>query len=1631
MIRFIENIGDYYSQHFFTDDFHKKVFDKAGYITQKKDSDGNKTANHLTEINARISPLREKYFRFKNDLLNIQREKDKVKRTSDFHRDVLETLGYINGTPEYSHPVFINDTEVIPVRYNYTKGGKPYLFIMEMKAIVHEGDKEPMGIYEQTWDRGEWKEVFPPTWGDIILKPDVIKEALSELFLLPEDERPTYVIMLAGAKIFLIHYEKWKYDSFLLFDLEQLFAEVVNDRNYLSLFYALLAKTNFLGTTDSLLQSLDEDAHKAAYGVTQNLKKGVIYAVESLANEAIWYKKTSAKTHNEKQAIEKLMAEDRFASALKDECLSLVYRLLFLFYAEAREDLEILPVKDLTYQKGYSLEMLRDLEMVPLTTDSSRNGYFISKSLWKLFDHLHAGVKTKHGFEMKPLDSPLFDNAELNHLSGVQFRNVVLQQIIRRLSLSDSSGKKRRGRISYGNLGINQLGSVYESLLAFSGFFAADTLIEVKAADDTNDTEDTFLVPLARRDEFKEAEIVKDKDEYGNTIHDKQIPKGQFVYRLNGRDRKKSASYYTPEVLTQTTVKYTLKGIIDRLKERIDKNAKDDSNVADELLALKILEPAMGAAAFHNEVINQLADAYLELKETEEVRKGRTRIVPGSYNDELQKVKAFIAANNVYGVDLNPTAVELGKLSLWLNCMHRNMETPFFAHRLGTGNAVVGCWLKVYDEQDVVIEFPKEGTTKQRGSPIPRAWWAKAPKRVRWATKGYTRKPGQYYHFLLPDDNMLASVNIPLIKEEIDDANRKAINATKEEKCDNYRKAIAAKKKEFVQPLTRQECARLEKICTVIDALLEENYRQIKGIIKDTTSAYAVWGQPAPQMAMKGYDDKERLAESRNARSAPFYKLRMIMDYWCSLWFWDARQAADFPTRSQWYSEVENILGVDLAALGDTTDPKAILEHIKKYGADKWSLHGSDSRLHIITQLRDQHRFFHHELEFVEVFKERGGFDVIVGNPPWIKILFEEKDIIAEKYPEIVIRKTTAPQVRKLQEEYLSSESQRAGYYNEIVGTEGSAQFMNSIQNYPLLIGQQTNLYKCVLENGFSLTALGGYMGLIHPEGVFDDPNGQPLRKELYPRLRYHFHHRNALKLFSEVHDQQYYSINVYKGNRSEVDFISISNICHPATIDGSFIHDGSGITGGIKIKDEKTNNYVWNLKPHLDRIVHFTEKELTTLAVTFEDSNKWESAKLVAVHSASIISVLEKLGKFGSSVREYENKVTVCWDETNDVNAGNIVRLEKTHFANISKCELIYSGPHFYISNPLYKTPIEICKLRTDYDTIDLLYVEETFVPRTNYVPQKWGENGSYFLPGIVKNTSSEQPKKYSNWLDFYKLGFRKMLNQPGDRTLTSAILLPNTTHTNGVISIVFKESKQLVELASISSSIILDFFIKTVGASNLTESRMSAFPLGVDKIFLPHLFSRTLLLNCLNRYYAPLWQENWQEAYIQDQWSKDDARLKPFNILTPEWNWHTPLRKWYERRQALVEIDVITAMALGLTLDELSLIYNVQFPVLQQNEDDTWYDQKGNIIFTCSKGLVGVGIDRPEWDKITDEVNPMQRKLKEGATYTHIITKSELYMGQQVTYYPPFDKCDRVEDYKVAWAHFEKVFNNDKTSS
>jgi len=1580
MIEFLENIGDYFSQHFFDEDFPKKVFDKSGYGTE-----------HIKEFTSRIAPISEKYYKFKNDYLNLRRTKDKVLRTHQFHTELLEALGYINGVRAYDEPVVMDDNKIIPVRYRFNKNDKPYLYIMEMQPMIQVGDVDADGLYEQSYIKDDWEKVLPNSWDGFDIRPEVIKEALSELFLLPEEERPVYLIMLAGPKIFLIQYEKWKFDSYLLFDLEELFTvtKTASNRNLLALFYALLAKKQFISETESILTGLEEDAHKASYGVTVTLKSAVIYAVEALANEAIEYRLKNAATQDDKRKIVELRNSDNFARELKDECLNFVYRLLFLFYAESREDLEILPIKDSTYQKGYSLEMLRDLEMVALTTESSRNGYFFSESLWKLFDFLHTGSNLKNGFQMRPLDSPLFDNDALIHLQGIQFSNKVLQEIVVRLSLSERTKNKGRGRISYSNLGINQLGSVYESLLSYSGFFAREDLIEVKSAKDKNGSDGTFLVPKTRRDDFKETEILKDSE---HQEQDVLIPKGQFVYRLNGRDRKNSASYYTPEVLTQCTVKYTLKGIIEKLKEQqaIVNGALTGTNCADEILKLKILEPAMGAAAFHNEVINQLAVAYLELKENEEQAAGRKRITPGVYKDELQKVKAFIAANNVYGVDLNPTAVELGKLSLWLNCMHKNMETPFFAHRLGAGNAVVGAWLKAYNDKDCSLEYPKTASGAIAKKPLPKPWWEKAPKRVLWKKDGtLSRKQNQIYHFLLADDNMVPSYGIKLLKEELSDVE---ISAFKDWR------------NEFKQPLTSVEISRLQKISSVIDYLLEEHYKQQKGVIADTSSVYQVYGQPNPQIKAKGYDEKERLAESRKDRSAPYYKLKLVLDYWCSLWFWDVRDVRLLPNRTEWYNEIESILQIDSNELTLDGTEQNIKEQIRKK-AKAGTLFDDDERIKYVEALAQQHRFFHNEIEFIEVFKERGGFDVIVGNPPWVNISMDESGIISEKNPEILIRKFTAPKVKKIAKKILQDDEQlERSYVNEYIVSESTKMFIGAFQNYPLLNGQRNNLYKCILSNSIYLVRSKGFVGMVHPEGVFDDPRAEYMRVVLFQRLKYHFQFRNELMLFAEIdHDAISFGINIYSGFNSDVDFLSINNLFHPTTIESSLNHNGFGLAGGIKIFDESAKKMIWNIKPHKNRVLKITIDELNVFAKAFENSESGRSSKLVAIHTVEIINVLQKLSEFKNKVSNFKYKLTDGLNETNALNDDYLIK--ETTFPDLENYELLISGPHFFVSNPLYKTPREVCEQNSQYDIISLIDLKEDFVPRSNYLPS-------------VKFNNYRKNEQY--WLDSYRVVFSKMLSLKGERTLQPAIICPKISHVNSVISILFDKEADNIEFCGLCSSLLLDFYIKTIGRENLYSDTIQNLILGIDNKFKNELFVRTLLLNSVNQNYSDLWKRNWNDSFKLDSWSKNDSRLKPFRGLTNEWNWETPLRNWFERRQALVEIDVITAMALGLSLEELILMYNVQFPVLQQNEDDTWYDTKGNIVFTVSKGLIGVGLDRGDWNAIA--------AMKAGETFEHTIEKSELYQGKKITYYAPFTKCDRVEDYKTAWAHFEQVFNDKK---
>ena len=1653
MYRFIQNIGDYFNPGYFTEDFKSNVFGTSGYDSEA-----------IKEFNKRFSGLRQKYFDYKQSIIEEALPmKYVLKHTHDFHTVLLEALGYDPREP-YSQWLYLDDSRVVPVRHILKEGNQPQLLIMEMQPMIQRGENSKVeGLFEQQyslppdsnaeparyrWNNWSLVDRHPVPEGCAI-SPKLINQAVEEIFYLPADQRPHYILMLAGNRVYLLEEKQFKRGSYLVFDLEELFAEVSipANRDYYALFYLLCGKQSLAAEGQStLMDRLEEESTKNAFSVTKDLKEGVIHAVEGLANEAIYY---IHEVRNE--AIDE--TDDAFEQKVKDDCITIVYRLLFIFYAEARPELGILPTDNEVYLNGYSLDKLRDLESVEMQKPATQNGYFIHDSLWRLFSMIHNGYneslirQTKEAkdendiplsrtFAVKKIDSPLFDDSKLKVLGGIKYRNFVWQRIIRELSLTKPDSKhKTIGRISYANLGINQLGSVYESLLAYRGFYAEQDYAEVFKAGAEKDG--TYLVPASRLDDFRHDEI-----KFGPDGELFTIPKGTFIYRLNGRDRKKSASFYTPEVLTQSTVKYTLKGFVDRLKD------EKDPFCAQDLLKLKILEPAMGAAAFQNEVINQLAELYISQREKELDK----HVSPTSRRNEIQRVKAYIATKNVYGVDLNPTAIELGKLSLWLNVIHRDMETPYFGHRIALGNAVIGAWLKVFDKSDLYKAEKQGGVTTKL---VCTEWWTKAPHKVHFDTEGkkVRRKKDEIYHFLLPDKNMLGVLSITEQKK----ANPDAV------------KRMNRIKKDWIRPLTEGDISKLQKLSEKIDLLLVKFQQYQTKVDQHTGNNFTVWGQthkPAPNFGMT-YEEKQRLTDTRNSRDSEYHKLKTVMDYWCSLWFWEYKDAGLLPTRDEYWSDIDGILSIDLDktvteqryrlrgnvrnGMEDMFSQKQYeinFDFVNNEQANEPSINNDNTvlptkdeanvilsqykdqqtffstpRTPIVQKLADRYHFFHPMLEFIEVFWLRDGFDIICGNPPWIKLEFDERGIISEYFPEVVIRKTISPDVRKMSNRLFEENANvKKLYQEEETENAGDAAFLNSQVNYPLLEGQQTNLYKCVLENGLDELSNNGFMGLLHPEGTYDDPKGQPLRRVVYHHLRYHFQYQNELSLFAEVHHETKYSENIYGPCQQEVHFASISNLFTPSTVDGCFAHDGHGICGGIK--DENGN---WNVSAHKDRIVWFGEKELKVLADAFENGADWETVKLTSIHASAILDVLTKISQFPHHVADYNPIITVDLDETEAVNSG-IIRRE-TFYPNIDNYEMVYNGPQFFVNNPCYKNPREECKLNSDYDVVDLMNVGQDYASRSNYRPMLNLIDYKKLIPGFECGKDDDGNPIYDNWIDYYKVGFRKMLAISGERSLICAVLQRRTAHINGVISTSFRSGYDSVDMAALCSSAAMDAYIKVMASQNLTSIRIKAFPLGVDEKYNIALRSRTLILNCLTKYYADLWQELWQDEYKAEQWSIDDPRLKPFDTLTREWQWATPLRNYFERRQALVEIDVIAAMALGLSLKDLEMIYSIQFPVLQQNEGDTWYDQKGHIVFTCSKGLTGVGCDRPEWNAIRGTVSADGNSYDgNGEPYTHTIDpkKSELYGGQQVAYYPPYTRPDRIQDYRRAWAFFEKRFND-----
>ena len=1572
----IVNKNEYFTNHYFSTVFEENASATiSGWNAEARESEESRTPWSLLRQNAR--QYYTAHDKFVRSSVNLQ----VLANIKALAGSYLKSLGYPEAKPEV---VTVDDSLSIPVYLEMTKSnGAPVLWV-----LLSASKESDAGIMESfVFNADDVDEDAVGTLHKGILN-EITNEDLVTKILFGSAEPPRFVMLIGMNQIALVDRNKWNEKRYLQFELEEIFSRLENTT--LQAMAVLLHKDSLCPDDGKvLLDELDEQSQKNASGVSQDLKYALRESIELLGNEVLYDMKTRLGRDLDANPVD--------AGQLTLECLRYMYRMLFVLFIESRPELGYAPIKAQSYYSGYSLESLRDIaDNVRDDVNEVGDGYYLHETLAKLYELIYDGypkteeeLKKATGsnslhdmFLIAPLKAHIFDPEYTKMITNAKLRNSCMLRIIDLMSLTRATGRRngRRGRISYANLGINQMGAVYEALLSYRGFIAEHDLYEVKRAGDSfNELDVGYFVSESELDQYTEDERVRyESGEKAGKL--RMYEKGTFIYRLAGREREKSASYYTPEVLTKCLVKYALKELL-------------EGKTADEILKLTICEPAMGSAAFLNEAINQLAEAYISRKEKET---GEIISYEKRFN-ELQKVKMFIADRNVYGIDLNPVAVELAEVSLWLNTIYEGGFVPWFGTQLVNGNSLIGARRQVYRVENT------QSTSKGL------RWYEMEPERIPLGTKRMPKK--QVYHFLLGDPGMCSYSD-------------KVIKSLEPDKI----KEMAKWNKKFTEPITDDEVVTLLRLSAAIDELWEAQIQQRKEVGVKTQDALSVFGytddaedsHTTIRQKDKIFSERYKSEHMRNA--GPYARLKFAMDYWCALWFWPIDKADLLPSRSEFLFDMSLILEGTMASVNITDSVKGgqlslfptemeqmAMNIIDIYGTDTIvdipRLRQETPRLDLAAQIAEQNKFTHWELEFADLFAERGGFDLIIGNPPWIKIEWNEQSVLSDTHPMFAVKKLTATQTTHKRAEALENTVTRKMYFSEYEMLSGEQAFLNAVQNYADLKGQQTNLFKCFLPQSWMFSGKSGVAAFVHPEGVYDDPKGGALREKLYPRLRYHFQFANERKLFPEVDHHTQFSLNVY-GGPLMVSFDTISNLYDAKSIVECYEGDATATIPGIK--DE---NGDWNVKGHPDRIIHVTKKELAVFAKLFDGNDEWKQARLPVLHAEELVEVLETFSKQQITLESLDNELfsTECWHETNAQNDGTIER--NVHFPE-SAVDTIYSGPHIGVANPLFKTSRRICKLNSDYDNLDLTVIPEKYSQRCNYSPAC--EIGEY------ARRVSETPWGTKYYADT-KLIARKMLNQGGERTLIGSVVMGGVGHTNGIIGFDFADKKTEAIEGALFASIPFDFFIKAMGKSNLYADNAGKLPVVRSK-FDQQLLTRYLMLVCLTRTHDEYWRKHFFDVYTSDTWSKLDPRLSNtrFSTLTSEWTWNTPLRTDYERRQALVEIDVLTAMALGMTLEQLKTIYRIQFPVLQSYEADTWYDANGRITFTNNRSLVGVGFDRKEF-----ELN--MKDAPAGKKFYRTIMDDTMPgdpVERTIEYVAPFDRCDRERDYETAWKFFEEKY-------
>jgi len=464
-------------------------------------------------------------------------------------------------------------------------------------------------------------------------------------------ERP-WGILTDGRYWRLYHRDTSKYNNYYAVDLESMLER--GDVNVFRYFYAFFRLEAFTsGWLAKVLQGSEDFAQK----LTDRLEDQVYDALEMIAQGFLEHRRN------------RLTADRETLDNIYKHSLVLLYRLLFIFYAESRE---ILPLDNAAYRIQMSMDSIKKEVASPL--DRSVN--LISGT-----SHIHTRLRDlflaidegNPKIDLPPYNGRLFSDTEHPFLHDKIVANEYLIPALDKLARVNDGDK--RVYVDYRDLEVRHLGSIYEKLLEYN-LHIADQPLTLKGGQ---------YAPAAASDT-----ILKQA--------------GKVYLRTGSNERKVTGSYYTPDYIVRFIVEKTLEPLLTAITIRHADLSEDASwkvregeatALIAEVLALNILDPATGSGHF---VVD--ATAYI----AEWLRGLGIRPADLGDEDELVYWKRQVASACIYAVDINPLAVELAKLSMWLTTLAKGKPLSFLDHHIRVGNSLVGTNLSAIDDTAVSIK---------------------------------------------------------------------------------------------------------------------------------------------------------------------------------------------------------------------------------------------------------------------------------------------------------------------------------------------------------------------------------------------------------------------------------------------------------------------------------------------------------------------------------------------------------------------------------------------------------------------------------------------------------------------------------------------------------------------------------------------------------------------------------------------------------------------------------------------------------------------------------------------------------------------------------------------------------------